>query len=201
MSLCLSSRPFNAIKYLLVPLLCNGTHSSEWDHLYLEIPQFQLPLTLFHAKRHTQRLWSCMFEESTAPPTPLTPCAYLQHHPRSGRAVGPVPSYQVVGAGIRGPALPHHSVLPQLPRTMLLEALSARRVWAHLTKNQSKSLLHPGLKGCPQRDHFTWNRPKQPQSGLAQRHICRVTLPGQQLLSFWFVGEQVSEKRYSPTKT
>ena len=146
MSLCLSSRPFNAIKYLLVPLLCNGTHSSEWDHLYLEIPQFQLPLTLFHAKRHTQRLWSCTFEGSTAPPTLLTPCAYLQHHPRSGKAVGPAPGYQVVGAGIRGPALPHHSVLPQLPRTMLLEALSARRAWAHLTKNQSKSLLHPGSR-------------------------------------------------------
>ena len=66
---------------------------------------------------------------------------------------------------------------------------------------ESHHQLNGHEKGCPQRDHFTWNRPKQPQSGLAQRHICRVTLPDQQLLSFWFVGEQVSEKRYSPTKT
>lgn len=97
----------------------------------MEIPQFQLPLTLIHARQHPQRLWSCLLEGSTASTTSLTPRACPQYQSDSEGAVGWASGYQQAGPGARGPVLPHHSVLlgSSIARIALLEALSIRRDW------------------------------------------------------------------------
>ena len=76
----------------------------------------------------------------------LPPVPTRSISPGSRRATGPASGYQVVVAGVRGLAQPHHSVLPQLPRPVLPGALCARRGWAHVEENPSKSPLHPGSR-------------------------------------------------------